>query len=270
MSHEVAEGMTRGTRIPVLLLACAATLPVHAVELDLENLYFGVGANSITTPYVGDSGLITTVYPQISGFDDSTLTDNYLMSLDGSYGARWFGAGDRLEIGALVTYRNFGFDPGSNPQLAGMADRDGTLEAGPFIGWRFERVQLHLQSYFDLLGEHDGGSARLTLSLPMQGRTAGGKDWYLIPNARIFYFNPELTRYYFGVHAAEAAPGRPAYQPNDSLGAGLGFRFGYRVGGSWAVFGNLGGNWLGGEIEDSPIVDTSFVWNLGLSIGYDF
>lgn len=159
----------------------------------------------------------------------------------------------------------------------GMDDLDPTAEIGPQLQYFLFR------------------SARTSLSLrwPVRAILAIGDDieaigWLTRPRLQISWsldgdenswsFNSSIGPiwatgryhdYFYAVSAADARPGRPAY---DAGGGYSGLRLGssvYRQIGPWRVSGFMDWDYLGGTaFEDSPLVETEQSWLFGLAISY--
>ena len=153
-----------------------------------------------------------------------------------------------------------------SPQLAGIQTRDWSLAGGAnldlFGGWgRFNVGVAH-----DLLDRNNGSSANLGYRFPFH---AG--DWTLTPGLGLRWESADLVNYYYGVSAAEAIPGRPAYSPGSATNPLVDFSLSTAISEHWQFRGYLEYMRFAGAIHDSPIVARSgsptifigFVYNPG-------
>jgi outer membrane scaffolding protein for murein synthesis (MipA/OmpV family) len=225
--------------------------------------YWGATFGSTGYPYVGSERSLW-MFPVFRTFDDSAFTDDFVMSREGSVGLRWTRDGG-IQFGVIARLQSLGFKASDNPALTGMANRHQTLEAGPFVGWRGEHVNVDLAVYWDVLDQHQGKEVRLVVSAPFEVAQR-----FMIVHLDVYQQSAGMTDYYFGVLPGEAAPGRPAYSPSSSVNLALGVRTGWHIGKKLAMFLDAGVDYFGNEIADSPIVDSRTSWNISIGVGYDF
>jgi len=221
------------------------------------NLSLGVGGAYSSNPYRGaDAEFVPfplVVYEGERFFFRGTRAGYYLYRKES------------LSFSLLASYRMDGYESGDSAFLQGMSDRDGTLEAGlqTTLATPVGSVRASLLS--DLLAEHSGHEARLSLSkrFPLDGLSVS-------PFAAAIWQSGQLTNYYYGVRGVEATASRPAYKVDSAILLQLGTRANYRLTDAWSLTGQVAVTRLADEISDSPIVEDDFVASGFLGIGYRF
>lgn len=158
-----------------------------------------------------------------------------------------------------------GFKSSDSPTFTGMAERSGTVELGPFIGYRSDTLQYLFLTYFDALDEHGGMEARLSIQQP-----CNLGDRYFVVHADVVYQNADMLDYYFGVLPGEATVPRPAYAPGSAMSTAIGGRAGWKLTDRLALFAEAEVQFMASEIKDSPIVDSSTRWGAFVMLAYDF
>ncbi len=169
-------------------------------------------------------------------------------------------------VSAIGQWRFSPYDADDSPALDGMHSRDPGLEAGVRLaGPRFLPLETGLEIRGDSLGAHDGIAVALDL-----GRRVFVKNGFFRPALRLEWQSPELAEYLYGVSAAEARPGRPAYEPDDAFSVNLDGIYVRTLADRWEWTFMTGVNLLDSEVTDSPIVEQSAVWRTLMGIGYRF
>lgn len=171
-----------------------------------------------------------------------------------------------FEFGALLQGRGDGYDAADSPYLAGMDDRDFSLDAGLAASWRVPRVgQIEVAVATDVLDRSGGQEATLSWTGLVR---AGG--WRLLPGAALKWQSGDMVDYYYGVRPGEALPGRPAYAPGSAMIPEVSLLATHPVGERWEFFARAGHAWLPSEITDSPLVDQDGRSTLMVGLGYTF
>lgn len=171
---------------------------------------------------------------------------------------------DGWELGPFLQVRFDGYDADKSDFLAGMDDREFSVDAGFGASWRNDKVgQIELSAATDLLGRSGGHELELSYTALFR---AGG--FTFIPALAAKWQSDHLVDYYYGVREEEALPGRPAYEGDSAFVPELSLLVSRRLGKHWSLFGRVGHSWLPGEIRDSPIVDASGRTSILLGLGY--
>jgi outer membrane protein len=255
------------TTWPSLLLGLGLAAPARAGLLDglraidLNDYAVGVGISATENIYAGADDS-RTVYPFLTKLKPSAFDDGVTFGRDGAYGVRWVSAGG-WEIGALAKLQTLGFEASDSELFTGLADRAWTVEVGPTIGWRGP-VHVDWTAFVDLLRNHGGSNHAVRLSVPRA--FARG---YVIPEVAYHRYTQQFVDYYFGVPAAAAAPGRPAYAGEPANGLSVGLAWGVRVTPKWLFTGAVDFESFDSAITDSPLVGDGEQSRVSLQVTYD-
>lgn len=214
----------------------------------------GVGVLWNTEPY---KGLDSEVYV----FPTITWQIGRLFVRETGLGVQILG-GEGWSLDGFAELRFDGYDAGDSDFLAGMDDRDGSLDAGlAYVRGSPAYGKLTFSLGADTLDRHGGYQADVTwLKLTRFG----------VPAVRVAYYSSSLADYYFGVEANEAVLGRPAYAP----GAGVVISPNYSVGGKltdrWNWVGSVGADFYPSDFSDSPIMEDSYRAYVFVGASYRF
>lgn len=221
------------------LLTCAG-----GVNAQDDKTRWGLGVGGIVQDLGykgqdGDSLLVPIVYLESGRF--------FLMGPR----AGWrFIDSNELTVSAVANYRFDGYESNDSRALEGMDDRDGSLDAGFELQYRADFGTLTFSAVTDTLNNHSGEEVALRYGYPFS--VARGT---VSPFLETSWLSEDLVNYYYGVRPEEARIDRAAYRPGSTFNTTLG------VSGNWffkrrhMVFLNAGYQWLGSEIQDSPIMD---------------
>lgn len=170
-----------------------------------------------------------------------------------------------LTLSLLGRYRMAGYDSGDSAFLQGMADRDGTLEAGLQASLTTSIGQFRATVLSDVLDEHRGQEGKLTFSksFPM-------RNLFVSPSVSVIWQSGQLVDYYYGVRVTEAMIVRPAYQGDSSILIQFGLMANYMFNKHWSMSGRIAVTRLPDEISDSPIVEDDLVPSAFIGVGYRF
>lgn len=255
---------SRWGMLPALLLA----MPVVHAQSDAERQaqqpipsarnFFGLGVGAFPRTS-GSSELRTLVLPVVQYRWGETA---YVTGLKAGVWAH-VSADRSLRIGLYAEPR-FGYDAGDNLHTVGMADREFAIEAGPSLRWTTAAGVLNFDYGFDITGKSDGQVAHLQFIRPLVSERGFRLNGLLAAT----WQNAAMNDYYWGVRAAEAAPGRPAYQ----AGAGTAFSVGvsglYSTGPGGAFFYGASLNRLSDPQANSPIAERSVTPVIYLGYGW--
>jgi outer membrane protein len=243
--------VVRFASLVVLLLAPALAAaadppapPARPAEPTLQ-WSLGVGVISAPRPYV-DSRNETLVIPLV-GLDYKRL---YVQGIRLGY---HLVDQDRLKFDVRARYVFDGLDPADSPFLDGMAERQGTVEAGLGVDWRFaDSWSLGATAFTDVLGRSDGQELGLDLARTW---TFGRYRWGLTPAVGVIWQSSDLVDYYYGVPPEEATPVRPAYAGASAIDFRASLLFFYRISDRINAIALVQARRLDDEIVESPIVD---------------
>lgn len=261
-------GVNRTRKPALLLLVLAATGQAHAGflefirEYDLNDYAFGVSVSVSQTPYKGGGSSILP-YPYLTSFQHPAFTRDWLLFSDGDVGIRWVSE-EELVLGVIGRLNPGGFGTNAQENLTGLRTREWTAEAGALLGWRRWPIHAELKAYTDILDRHDGNRTELGLSYPRQ------YDWgYFVPTIQAVYQSSAYNQYYYGVTPAEALPNRPVYTPDGDYNYRIRLRTGIQLSNRWLLSATIGAEWLGDEIQNSPIVDRDVIYSYDIGLAYN-
>ena len=246
--------------------AAAQDSPVGKLDREVTELLgedarliVGGGLGAITQPYVGADDVRYVPEPLI-------IYQNERFEFIGRTVGFELWSNDQVDVAAIGEWRFFGHDAGDDsPVLDGMAQRDGTAEAGIRARFGKDRLRGALAAKADILSRHGGyelearASYELSTWLPLSVR----------PNAGVRYQSDSLTDYYFGVDPEEArsqvcaavvgdgcvAFDRPAYETGAAVTPFLGVTARQSLSRKVAVVGGFDHIVFDDAVKDSPIVD---------------
>jgi outer membrane protein len=205
------------------------------------------------------------------GADNKVIPIPLLMFSGKQFFVRGTGAGihvyqdEQLSLDLLGKYRFAAYEAGDSAFLAGMRDRDSTVEAGAAAEWRYKQVALSCTVLTDLLNEHGGQEITLRVKKPFRWRML-----FVAPYLGISLRSDDFSSYYYGVDAEEALAGRPEYRLDQTVSrqAGMNVRIGLTR--NILLTALLGLELFDQDIADSPIIarDSRFFSMIGLAYGF--
>lgn len=160
--------------------------------------------------------------------------------------------GDELDLDVRGRYRFAGYEEDDSEFLAGMDERQGSVDGGLALEWRRGRFGIATTAFADLLGRSNGAEVAVdaTWTQPLAGRKV-----LLTPGIGIEWQNAGLVDYYYGVRPDEALPDRPAYEGEAMLTTRASLSLLWRASPRVAVLALVRADRLDGDVQDSPIVD---------------
>lgn len=175
--------------------------------------------------------------------------------------------GERLNVGfgnvayALTTSDGFrlavegqlrfdGYDPDDSDELAGMRERDFTLDAGVSVTSTGDWGVASLKIMGDVLGVHEGYELSASYAYPISFERLT-----IVPAIAAHWQSSDLVEYYYGVRPDEVTEARPAYSGSDVLNVSASLNAEYKLTDSWEIIGGAQYTYLGDEITDSPIIE---------------
>ena len=170
---------------------------------------------------------------------------------------------EELEFSVLAKPRLMGYEDDDSPVLAGMDDREWSIDAGLGLKWNNQFFTLSITALNDILNEHQGQEVNCMVSREF-------KEGLFTPRAGVRYLSDDIVDYYYGVLGNEATPIRPVYTGDATVNYFCGFSVSMPIGEKWAVIGDFEYEGLGSEIEDSPIVDAEEIITYIIGAVYRF
>ncbi len=234
----------------VSLFAAAVALLAAAPAVaqgDNKSVSLGVGVLVIPKPYIDMDSEITPL-PVLGLRYKAFYFEGIRMGVRGR-------PRPHLELDGFVQVRFDGYEADDSPALAGMADRDLSMDAGLGIAGKWDGAELGFTVLVDALDESGGHEIDLSLGFPFEaGR------WRLEPSATVAWLSEDLVGHYYGVLPGEATPDRAAYAGDSTINLQIGFQAIRPFNNGWTLRFDLEGIAYGNEIKSSPIVED----NLGI------
>lgn len=227
----------------VIALVFSVTNIAFGELIDTEELkgsILGLGVLYSTQPYT-DVDEDVWVVPIIKGRYKKFY-------IDGRSLGYVFNDSEEFEFSVLLKPRFMGYDDSDSPVLAGMDDREWSIDGGLRFKWNNQFFTLSVTALNDLLNQHQGQEISCVLSREF-------KDGLFTPRLGVRYLSDDIVDYYYGVLGDEAIPTRPAYTADAAVDYFAGLSLAIPVGEKWAIIADFEYENLSSEIEDSPIVD---------------
>jgi outer membrane protein len=205
----------------------------------------GIGVAAQRQPQQGtDTQLFVLPFPSYEGERLSLGFGSISYSLSGS---------DRFRVALEGQVRFDGYDPDDSASLAGMAQRDPTLDVGISITTGEAWGIASLKVVGDALGIHEGYEVSATYEYPV-----GLEHWTVVPSIGVNWRSANLVDYYYGVRSTEAAAGRPIYSGKSVVNTSVGVTVARKIAEQWQLVGGAEYVGLGDGIKDSPIIDKNY------------
>ncbi|MBI3897883.1 MAG: MipA/OmpV family protein [Gammaproteobacteria bacterium] len=246
----------------VLAVAGAFSTSVFAqdVATELDQLYVDPPAASDVSPSAADwrghLGIGVVRAQRVIGDTRKTLVPLISVSYrdtlywQAARGGVWLLKNDdrNARLGLVVKARGT-YDPDTVDELAGMEQRDTSIEAGVNGQWITRPLTVAAAYYTDVSNKSDGDSATLTLSHPLRLNDR----WSLTPTLSAEWLSAEVVNYYYGVRSNEATAARPEYQGKSAVNLRVGAMARFRLARDWSLIGSVGLTRFGSGVADSPI-----------------
>lgn len=172
---------------------------------------------------------------------------------------------DGLELDLVARPRFAGYDADDSPFLAGMEDRRISADLGFELEWEGERFGVRLTPVTDVLDRSGGQEVSLDLFVPLRRG-----PFRIEPRLGAVWQSADSADYYYGVRPDEVRPGRPAYEPGDSVHL-TGGVFAFAPVARKLVFqGFVKAERLSGDVADSPIVEDDLGITGFAALSYQF
>lgn len=250
---------------PSILVALSAVLLVSVLPAAMaqsappapaSETYFGlgVGLNTERSPYAG-VGNETHVIPLVN-------YESRWLSVHGQTADLHLLGDERLSFSARAEYGfGDGYKGSDSQALSGMSNRKESVWLGGVVEWDAGWGDLSASWTGDASGRSKGQQVGLALE-----RDIPLGQLQLTPRIGAMWQDSKFVDYYYGVRAAEARPGRSAYGGKSTISTELGVRAQYSLTPKQTVFLDLSANRVGSGIQDSPIVDRT--WLPAVRAGY--
>lgn len=245
--------------LPLQAAAQSASVNYPVSVAEKENRWgIGAGINLKRKAYAG-VGSDTTAIPLLT-------YENRWVRFAGPTIDLKLPAGSGLDFALRTRYAfEDGYEPGDAPILNGMAERRSSWWLGGAALWRQPFANLSLEWLGDASGHSDGQRVRLAAEKPIR---AG--NFLHTPRLALNWLDKNYVDYYYGVTAAEARIGRPAYEGDSTVSAEVGLRSVYALTREQSIYLDVSASRLGEEVRNSPLVNRSGESALRFGYVYQF
>ncbi|OUS32394.1 hypothetical protein A9Q99_00980 [Gammaproteobacteria bacterium 45_16_T64] len=153
----------------------------------------------------------------------------------------------------------------NNEKLAGIEERDPTLNAGFYVMHSSNIGRLKIAALDEITGEHAGMSfdAHYVFDIPLN-------RWNINPMIGVNWMSAQEVDHFFGVSESEATTDRTAYEGDAATNVYAGVRGRYEITNHWDL--NLNAHYikLGDGITDSSIIEKDEIFVSSIGVNYNF
>ena len=242
------------------LLAALFILTAAAQAMAAAEVALGVGGNVQFAPYKRYDTQWTPL-PMVD------LDSEYLYIRGTTAGVK-IRTLDFLEISVFGAYDATSFDASdtSDARLRLLQDRDASVAVGMEIRLTTQFGMLRASAARDILNNSNGWNGTLGYAYSVE---FGPLE--IIPTAGMYWSDSRYAGYYYGISSQESRlSGLATYDPGGGTSPYLGLAMSYSLTDAWEIFCSGEIVFLGGNIQDSPMVGRSHTRSLTLGIMYNF
>lgn len=242
-----------------LLIFTLLFFSMHAEEK--QSVTLGLGPYVQTQPYKNVSPIF--VPSPVIFFDNSIFYIRW-----SRLGVYFLGnKGDEFSWGFSLTAqpRTYGYTADDSSYLKGMDERKNTFEGGLAFSASYNDSYVETMLLTDLFERYDSWIFKTEVGSKY---TIGKFKFY--PSFIAIYQSANFVNYYYGVKANEARANRPQYTPNAGFQLGVQTYISYPLTKKLSVFLNLRADVLPKSAQDSPLIDTPFIYSGLASLIYTF
>ncbi len=228
----------------LLTLAISAVVPLLSIAEEDDN-YIGAGLMMRDKPYT-DVETSSMPVPIVYFHKDKWFVEGVKAGFE-------FWKYEDLKLRGFIAPRLMGYEEEDSLTLHGMDDREMSLDAGFELKWLLQNmcdIELIASMAFDTLSVYEGQEAKIAAQKEIKGEI-----FVLKPSIGLKWQSEDLVNYYYGVKASEAVAGRPEYLPDQDYNYFANVDFYIGISKDLVLITSFGYEYLGNEIDDSPIVD---------------
>jgi MipA family protein len=241
-----------------LILGLCVLLTHVCVASDETSLQLGVGVSTSTSPYRGISS-VTLPLPDIELSYNSAFIEGINMGYN-VYDTK------TLQMGVILLPTLLGYKSKDSDFLAGMENRNISLEGGLRLKYNFENSFLSSTISNDISGTTDGYTFNAIYNYTLFETLNSGLSLYVGAE----YLSDKKNDYYYGVKAKEATQNRPSYHADGALNPYIGLTQIFAFSKTWSIVANVEYKRLDSTIYKSPIVDDRYQIAGYLALMYSF
>lgn len=170
---------------------------------------------------------------------------------------------DGYSVAIIGAPRFAGYHSSDSSDLAGMDDRERSFDGGLEAKWKTDLCTVSAKVLTDLLSKHDGQEISLSISKSLF-------KGFLKPRLSASWLSQDYVDYYYGVKSTETTAARSAYNGQSTVNYNVGVMLALPLGKKWALIADVNYQFLGSQIEDSPIVNESSLMRYAAGLVYRF
>lgn len=223
--------------------------------------FIGAGAYMQTQPYKGVSALILP--SPVIFFDNSIFYIRW--SKVGVYIAGEKKQNYSWALSLAAQPCTFGYKESDSDYLKGMSNKNNSIEAGLELDMTYKTLFFNILSFHDILDNSNSYMAHIEL-----GDTIKYKKLTFYPSILAIYYADKFNNYYYGVNRQEATPTRQYYHCNGGFNYAVEAYIRYKITNKWYVLSNIKAEYLNKTIQNSPIVNSHYIYSGLLSIMYKY
>jgi len=221
----------------------------------------GAGVSSFNNAYAGE-GSESVIFPNIIYNGEHFFLKNGALNLALlQKGAFSGGLIAKVQGNFLRDERDYD----DNRILAGLQERESNTDGGFYINHSSDMGRFNTTVLTDASGEHHGHSIAMSYTFDL---TAG--NWAINPVIGLQWISDKKVNHSYGVSAGEATAFRGAYEADSAVNIFAGIRGRYQFNQHWDANLSAGLTSLSSTIKDSSIVEDDLLYNVGMSINYNF
>ncbi len=262
-SNRIGKAIFTSVALMTVSLCSISSMASDAIAPGDSDSKWVVGGQigTISNPYAGED-TVGFILPNVE-----YRGENFFVK-DGHIAYKLFGTSG-FSGGITLTGRgSFLYDDDEyedNRALAGLKEKDGTLDAGFYLLHKSSLGRLKVTVLDEITGEHNGQSADINYIFDFKIY-----KWYVNPVIGLAWSSSNSVDHFYGVSEDEETATRAAYEGDDTIDLYTGIRGRYEFTQHWdinlaAVYVNLGSG-----ITDSSIVDEDELFISSVGASYNF
>lgn len=241
-----------------LMLVLSVLLTHLCAANDETSLQLGIGVTTSSSPYKGISN-VTMPLPDIELLYNSAFIEGINLGYN-VYDTK------TLQIGGILLPTLMGYKSKDSDFLAGMENRNISLEGGLRLKYNFENSFLSSTISRDISDTTEGYTFNTAYNYTLFETVNSGLSLY----AGVEYLSDKKSNYYYGVKEKEATHNRPSYHADGALNPYIGLTQIFAFSETWSIVANVEYKRLDSTIYKSPIVDDRYQIAGYLAVMYSF
>lgn len=224
-----------------------------------DTIFIGAGPYMQTQPYKGVSARL--VPSPVIFFDNNIFYIRW--SKIGVYLAGKKKQNYSWALSLAAQPCTFGYSASNSSYLKGMSNKNNSIEAGLELDGTYKTLFFNILSFHDVLNNNNSYMAHIQF-----GDSIKYKSLSLYPSILAIYYADKFNNYYYGVTHNEATPIRPYYHSNGGFNYAIETYLRYKITKKWYFLSYIRAEYLNKTIQNSPIVNSHYIYSGLLSVMY--